>query len=134
MAYLKPPFFAQRVFNPLAMRFGISGTRTLVVRRRRSGAAQRVPVIPVDHDGARYLVSTRGESQWVRNLRAAGRGELRGKGGTQAFRATEVPAAERPPILAAYRSTAGKTVTGYFKKLPDPTDHPTFRVEREDGG
>ena len=73
MAYLKPPLFAKRVFNPLAMRFGISGTETLVVPRRRSGEPQRVPVIPVDYQGARYIVSTRGESDWVRNLREAGK-------------------------------------------------------------
>jgi hypothetical protein len=31
----------------------------------------------LDHDGHRYLVSARGEGQRVRNLRAAGTGELR---------------------------------------------------------
>jgi len=72
MAYLKPPLFQRRVFNPLAMRFGIGGAVTLVVPGRRTGHLEKVPVIPVEHDGARYLVSTRGESNWVRNLRAAG--------------------------------------------------------------
>jgi len=61
MAYLKPPGFA-KVLNPLAMRFGISGTATLEVRRRRSGQTQRVPVIPVEVEGKQYAVSSRGES------------------------------------------------------------------------
>ncbi len=90
---------------------------------------QTIPVIPVEHDGARYLLSTRGESDWVRNLRAAGTAELRSRAGTEAVRATEVPVEERPPIIAAYRAAAGKTVDAYFKKLPDPADHPVFRIE-----
>jgi hypothetical protein len=62
MAYRKPSFWVKRVFNPVAMRFGIGGTVTLAVRRRTSGAVQRVPVTPVEHAGARHLVSVRGES------------------------------------------------------------------------
>jgi deazaflavin-dependent oxidoreductase (nitroreductase family) len=129
MAYLKPPVFARRVFNPLAMRFGIGGSNTLVVAGRGTGAPQRVPVIPVEYGGDRYLVSTRGESDWVRNLRAAGgRGQLERRSRLEAFAATELPVAEREPVLAAYRKLAGKTVDPYFKKLPDPADHPVFRI------
>lgn len=130
MAYLRPPLFVRRVFNPLAMRFGVGGATTLVVAGSRTGKPQRVPVIPAEHAGARYLVSTRGESEWVRNLRAAGgSGELRRRGTAAPFRATEVPAGERPPIIAAYRAVAGKTVDSYFTALPDPGDHPVFRIE-----
>jgi hypothetical protein len=129
MAYLKPPAFVRKVFNPLAMRFGLAGTRPLTVRRRRSGGAQRVPVIPVSVDGVQYVVSSRGESEWVRNLRAAGTGSLGdGKGGDQAFRATEIPVGERAPIIAVYRKAAGRTVAPYWKKLPDDADHPVFRI------
>jgi deazaflavin-dependent oxidoreductase (nitroreductase family) len=129
MAYLKPPAFTRHVFNPLAMRFGIGGTKTLAVRKRRSGEMQRVPVLPLEYDGDRYVVSARGESDWVRNLRAAGEAELGAGDSTERVHATEVPTAERPPILDAYRKAAGKTVASYFKKLPDPADHPVFRIE-----
>lgn len=130
MAYLKPPFFVRRVFNPIAMRFGISGARALAVPGRRTGEMHTVPVVPVDRDGTRYVVSARGEADWVRNLRAAGgRVELRSRTATETFHAVEVPGAERPPIIADYRKTAGKAVDGYFKKLPDPQDHPVFRLE-----
>jgi hypothetical protein len=125
MAYLKPPFFVRRVFNPLAMRFGIGGTKTLTVSRRRSGGTQKVPVIPVEHHGARYVVSTRGETEWVRNLRASGTAEFAG----QSVRATELAPAERAPVIAAYRPVAGKTVDAYWKKLPDDSDHPVFRLD-----
>ena len=129
MAYLKPPLITRRLFNPLAMRLGIGGTVTLAVRARRTGQVQTIPVIPVEHDGARYVVSTRGESDWVRNLRAAEKAELRSRGGREAVRATEVPVEERPPIIAAYRAVVGRTVETYFAKLPDPADHPVFRIE-----
>src|SRR5712691_7693206 len=114
MAYLRPNAFERNVFNKLAMRFGIGGTNTLLVPGRRSGSVQRVPVIPVEHAGARYLVSTRGESNWVRNLRAAGRAELRRGSTTESFHATELPVEERAPVIAAYRPVVGKEVDRYF--------------------
>jgi hypothetical protein len=128
MAYLKPAPFVKHVFNPIAKRFKLSGSSELVVKRRQSGEEQSIPVIPVEHDGARYIVSTRGESDWVRNMRAAGGGELRGKSSSERFTATEVPLAERGPIIGAYREVAGKTVTAYWDKLPDDADHPVFRI------
>ena len=129
MAYLRPKFFPRVVFNRVAMKLGIGGSETLVLRGRSSGEQQRIPVIPVEYEGARYVVSTRGESEWVRNVRAAGGGELAGKQGSTAFRAVEVPVQERPPIIAAYRKRAGRTADVYWKKLPDPGDHPVFRLE-----
>jgi deazaflavin-dependent oxidoreductase (nitroreductase family) len=125
MTYLRPNAFERVVFNRAALRFAIGGARPLEVAGRRSGAARRVPVIPIEHDGARYLVSTRGEAHWVRNLRAAGEARL----GDETVRATEVPTEARRPIIAAYRPVAGKTVERYFKELPAPEDHPVFRLE-----
>ena len=60
-------------------RHGVSlaGTAELSVKGRKSGAMQRVPVNPHTHEGGQYLVSARGHSQWVRNMRAANGGELR---------------------------------------------------------
>ena len=129
MAYLRPPWFVRNIGNKLAMRVGAGGSCTLVVPGRTTGAPQRIPVIPAEVDGARYLISTRGESEWVRNLRAAGAGELQTKKGTERFRAVEVPVDARGPILERYRETAGRTVNTYFKQLPDAADHPTFRLE-----
>jgi len=128
MAYLKPPAFTRVVFNRIAMRFGIGGSSTLVVPGRTTGVPQRIPVIPVDVGGTRYVVSTRGESDWVRNVRAGGRVTLEINGGRAAYAATEVPIDERAPILDAYRAKAGRTVTGYFAKLPDAADHPVFAL------
>lgn len=131
MAYVKPPWFARKVFNPMAMRFNLSGTEALTVPGRQTGRPLRVPVIPVDHDGARHVVSTRGESDWVRNLRASGRGELAGKERVERFRAQELPVDQRAPVIASYRTKAGRFVEGYWRKLPDPADHPVFRLKPE---
>jgi hypothetical protein len=131
MAYLKPPIFVRKVFNPLAMRTGMGGATTLVVARRSRPAPHRVPVITIEHDGALYVVSTRGESHWVQNTRAAKRLELERRGKTTAYKATEVAVGKRGPIIEAYRVKAGRAVTGYFKRLPEDKDHPTFRLEPE---
>ena len=32
-------------------------------------------------------------------------------------------------MIAAYRAKVGREVDTYFKKLPDPSDHPVFRLE-----
>ena len=129
MAYIKPPVVTRKLFNPLAMRLGLGGSATLSVKRRTSGATQQIPVIPVEHGGARYVVSTRGESQWVRNARSSGKLELRQGGRSETFTAVELPVGERQPVLDAYRAKAGKMVDTYWKQLPDPVDHPTFRLD-----
>ena len=80
MAYLKPPAFTRHVVNPLVSRLQTGGVATLTVPGRRTGRARTVPVIPVEVGGIRYLVSPYGESQWVGNLRAAGKATLARKG------------------------------------------------------
>ena len=129
MAYLKPPAFTRRVANPLAMRLNAHGGATLTVVGRRTGEPRRVPVIPVEVGGSRYLVSPYGESNWVRNLRAAGKGELSRKGRTEAFNAVEVPVDRRGPVIARYREVAGRVVSPCFTKLPEARDHPVFQID-----
>ncbi len=62
MAYLKPPTLTRRLANPLAMRLNTRGVATLTLAGRRTGKARKVPVIPVEVGGSRYLVSPYGES------------------------------------------------------------------------
>jgi deazaflavin-dependent oxidoreductase (nitroreductase family) len=110
------------------VRLGI-GT-TLVVRGRRTGRVIEVPLgAPLLIDGARYLVSGGGNTQWVRNLRAAGRAALRVNGRTKEFRAVELVGAERDRIVATYRQHLGHRGDHYFAQLPAAADHAAFRVE-----
>jgi hypothetical protein len=127
MAYLKPPWFTAKIFNKVAMATGVSGCETLTVTRR-SGAHRQLPVITVDVGGTKYLVSTRGESQWVKNVRATPKVILTTQAGAVPYLLKEVPVDQREPVLAAYRTKAGKTVEGYFRKLPNPADHPVFTL------
>ncbi len=85
MAYLKPPWFTARVFNRIAMATGVSNSETLTVTKRGSGEPQHIPVVTVDVGGTRYLVSTRGESQWVKNVRANPTVTLNNKSGTATY-------------------------------------------------
>jgi deazaflavin-dependent oxidoreductase (nitroreductase family) len=125
--YLRPGRFLSRILNPLLVRLGL--VPTLAVRGRRSGRWRTVPVNVLELDGARYLIAPRGETDWVRNLRAAGGGELRRGSRSEAFRAVEVPDEEKPPLIGAYLERWGYQVKGQFDALPDPSDHPVFRVE-----
>jgi hypothetical protein len=126
MAYLKPPWFTVKVFNRIAMATGISNAETLTVTKRGNGEPQHIPVVTVG--GMRYLVSTRGESQWVKNVRANPTVTLSTKSGAMTYLAREAPTPQRGPILTAYQKKVGRAVDGYFRKLPDPADHPVFAL------
>jgi len=124
MAYLKPPWFTRTIFNKIAMATGIGSSTTLTVTKRSTKQPQQIPVVIPEVDGVKYLVSTRGESDWVKNVRADPHVKL----GDAAYIATEIPVEQRAPILAAYRPLAGKVVEGYWRQLPDDADHPVFAL------
>ncbi len=105
--YLEPGWFTRHVFNRAVAtltRAGISvlGSRQLRVRGRTSGEWRTVPVNLLTHEATRYLVAPRGTTQWVRNLRAAGTGELRVGRRSEAFRAVELADDDKPAVLRAY--------------------------------
>lgn len=55
MAYLKPPWFTTKIFNPIAMVTGIADTETLTVTKRGSKQPQKIPVLTVDVGDTKYL-------------------------------------------------------------------------------
>ncbi|MDV3133984.1 nitroreductase/quinone reductase family protein [Mycobacterium sp. 29Ha] len=122
MAYLKPPWFTRTIFNKIAMATGIGGSQTLTVTKRLSRQPQKIPVVVPEVDGVKYLVSTRGEAEWVKNVRAVPDVIV----GDQRYVASEIPVAQRARVIAAYRPLAGKVVEGYWRQLPDDADHPVF--------
>ena len=143
--YREPDWFTRNVFNRVVAGltrsgFSVLGSRVLEVPGRRSAEPRRTPVNLLNHQGGSYLVSPRGETEWVRNVRAAGgaltliRGRHR-----EPFRATELPDDAKAGILRAYLARWKFEVGMFFDGVgPDSTDaelsaiadrHPVFRLE-----
>ena len=143
--YLAPDWFTRRVFNPIVARLtrwglSVKGSRILEVRGRSSGEIRTTVVNLLTVDDVRYLVAPRGETQWVRNLRAAGgAGTLRVGRRTEAFTATELADDDKAPILRAYLKAwaweVGKFFDGLTADSPDADiaaaapGFPTFRID-----
>ena len=86
-------------------------------------------VPPFTHNGVRYLVSGGGETHWVRNLRAAGAGELRRGRTREQIQVVEITGEERDRVVAAYRDAMGPRASAYFAALPNLEEHAVFRVD-----
>ncbi|MEV6390774.1 nitroreductase/quinone reductase family protein [Nocardia xishanensis] len=105
-----------RIFNWLPkLGISVAGSRLLAVRGRKSGEWRTTMVnLLVDETGTSYLVAPRGHTQWVRNLRVAGEGELRLGRKAQPFSATEVADADKVPVLRLYLEKWGWEVGRFF--------------------
>jgi deazaflavin-dependent oxidoreductase (nitroreductase family) len=141
--YQRPGWFTQHVFNPAVAgltRLGlpVAGSRVLEVRGRKSGEWRSTPVNPLEYDGGRYIVAARGETHWVRNLRASGEGRLRTRRRVEEFTATEVPDEDKLPLLRAYLNKWAWEVGAFFEGVgaDAPEEdlrriaplHPIFRI------
>jgi deazaflavin-dependent oxidoreductase (nitroreductase family) len=142
--YIKPDWFTHHVFNPtvaLLTRVGISvwGSRVLRVRGRKSGEWRASPVNVLTFEGARYLVAPRGNTQWARNIRVAGSGELQLGSRVEPIRVAELADADKLPLLRAYlkrwKFEVGMFFDGVGGDSPESElrriapDHPVFRIE-----
>jgi deazaflavin-dependent oxidoreductase (nitroreductase family) len=146
--YRPPGWFTQHVFNgALAWltRRGVSvwGSRILEVPGRRTGEPRRVPVNLLTVDGIEYLVSPRGEGQWVRNVRAND-GQLDlllGRHRTRRI-ARELADADKVDVLRPYLRRWKFEVGQFFDGVDaDSSDealldrapmHPVFRLDPAD--
>jgi deazaflavin-dependent oxidoreductase (nitroreductase family) len=142
--YYRPPNWLVRyVLNPQVtfttwLGVGPGTARVLAVKGRKSGQWRTVPVNLLTHDGQRYLVSPRGETQWVRNLRAVGDGELRRGMRAERFRARELSDAEKVAVLRAYLKKWAMEMGIFFQGIGARSSdeeilaiapkHPTFEV------
>jgi deazaflavin-dependent oxidoreductase (nitroreductase family) len=116
------------------------GSRVLRVRGRKTGEVRTTPVNLLTYNGTRYLVAPRGETQWVRNIRASdGAGELALGRKVEPFRAVELSDDQKPEVLRAYLKRWKPEVGVFFDGVSaDSTDeevariapdHPAFRIE-----
>lgn len=140
--YIKPNAFDRATNNLIGWlaRRGVSlmGSAELSVLGRKSGEWRKVPVNPLPYEGGPYLVSARGHSEWVRNMRAAGGGQLKVGRRVQEFTAVELPDAEKTVVLRTYLKKWGWEVGRFFGDVnADSTDeellaaapkHPVFRI------
>ena len=142
--YRKPDWVTNHVFNravELMTRAGISvwGSRVLKVRGRKSGEWRSHPVNLLTFEGKQYLVAPRGLTQWVRNIRVAGGGELWLGKKAQAFHAVELVDDVKVPVLRAYLKRWKAEVGVFFRGVGADSsdeelrriapDHPVFRIE-----
>lgn len=142
--YIKPDWFTVHLLNPTVRTFtrlGISvwGSRILRVRGRKSGEWHSHPVNLLTYEGKQYLVAPRGHTQWVRNIRVSGEGELVLGGRVQRFRPVEIADDRKVPILRDYLRRWKFEVGMFFggvsadssdeELLRIAPDHPVFLVE-----
>jgi deazaflavin-dependent oxidoreductase (nitroreductase family) len=143
--YQRPGWFTTNVFNRVvagltALGVSVYGSRVLEVRGRTSGEWRQTPVNLLRFEGADYLVSPRGHTQWVKNLRASGSGRLRVGRRIELFTAVELSDDEKPPLLRSYLKKWKFEVGAFFSGVgPDSSDdelrqtapdHPVFRLTK----
>lgn len=145
--YRRPPKLTQAVNRILSwfssLGFTPSDTVTLEVKGRRSGRSRSTVLTWAEYEGERYLVSLRGEAEWVRNVRAAGGEATIRHRGRRTVRLEELPVEQRAPVLKAYLSkraltkTPAMAVRQYFGLEPNPpleeleqaaARYPVFRI------
>jgi len=141
--YIRPNWFTTNIFNrivALLTRLGVSvyGSRVLAVRGRKSGVWHTTPVNLLIYNGERYLVAPRGVTQWVRNIRASGEGELWLGSQREPIRVVELDDEEKPDLLRAYLRRWRFEVGVFFQGVgPDASDgeirriaplHPVYRI------
>lgn len=125
--YIKPSWFFTKVFNRIVLATGAVSSEPMTVIKRRSKLPQTIPMTPVDVDGVKYVVSVRGETEWVKNVRADPHVKLI-NADTVNYVAAEIPVEARHRILQAYKATASKATARLFRQLPDDASHPVFAL------
>jgi deazaflavin-dependent oxidoreductase (nitroreductase family) len=118
----------------------VYGSRVLEVKGRKSGEWRQTPVNVLRYEGVEYLVSPRGHTQWVKNVRASGHGRLRVGRRTEPFAAVELSDDEKPPVLRSYLKKWKFEVGAFFAGVgPNSSDeelrqiapdHPVFRLTK----
>ena len=142
--YQQPGVVTRRVMNPLVAfltRRGLplAGSAVLGVPGRTTGEMRTTPVNPLTHDGVRYLLAARGQTQWVRNLRVSGWAELTVGRRTERVTAREITEpTEIVPVLRAYLKAWAWEVGAFFEGVgADASDeelaaiadrHPVFVI------
>ncbi len=122
------PTRAARTFNEvfrLLAEIGISvaGTVAIRVRGRKTGKRRGVVVNLLTVDGREYLVSPRGNTQWVRNARAAGAIEMGPRWRSTEVEISELADDDKPDVVKRYLDRWFWEVKGHVGGLtPESSD------------
>ncbi len=152
--YRPPPDLYRRLnrrIGPAVTSMGLSprDVITLEVPGRRSGVIRRTIMVRAACDGGHYVVALAGESEWVRNVRAAGGRVVIGRRKRHAARLVELPPQQRAPVIRAYlhrwgrrpgskamaseaRRYFGVSADASLEEIRGVAEHyPVFRIEYE---
>jgi F420H(2)-dependent quinone reductase len=147
--YKKPGWFTRNILNRTVgglTKAGVSvlGSRVLEVKGRSSGLPRQTPVNVLTLEGRQYLVSPRGEGEWVKNVRASG-GQLDLLLGRkrETRHAVELADADKVPVLRGYLKRWKMEVGQFFEGVgPGSSDeqmlaiapkHPVFLLDVPEG-
>ena len=125
------------LMKPL-VRLGIGGKSTylLTTTGSRTGQQRTTPVILVENDGQRWLVSPYGMVAWVHNVRAHPQVTLRHGGRAETLHAEEVGPLTAGPVLQRYVRNVPVTAPFFDAKGDDPVEkfieeaprHPVYKL------
>ncbi|EUA10214.1 hypothetical protein I546_3807 [Mycobacterium kansasii 732] len=87
---------------PAELGISIAGTQVLRVRGRKTGKLRPVVVNLLTVDGMDYVVSPRGDTQWARNVRAAGVIDMGPRWRGERAVISEVADDAKPEVLRRY--------------------------------
>lgn len=123
-------FFTERGLGPQRV-------HKIEVRGRKSGELRTAVVAVLSYNGDRYLVAPRGNTEWSRNVQAAGGDASLLRKEREKIHLEEVPVEQRAPIIKAYLAENEVATKSYFGVEPDDpiekfeeiaAEHPTFKV------
>jgi deazaflavin-dependent oxidoreductase (nitroreductase family) len=108
----------------------------LTTQGRKTGRPRTNPVVPVEHDGRRWLVAPYGPVSWVHNARAAGKVRLARRRHTGDYAIREAAPGEAGPVLKRYVRLAPSTQPYFQASKDSPVEdfaaeadrHPVFEL------
>ncbi len=138
------PTIAERWFNKVFGFFagrgiGLSHNYQLSALGRKTGKRYSTPVNLTYIDGETFLVSPRGETQWIHNIRSSGELWLKRGADNALYRVDEIEGPQKIDVLRVYLSRYNKTVQRFFAVQPGSREeeyekiahrHPVMRVQK----
>lgn len=135
---LGPVRRAVNVLMTFLLDLGIGGKSNylLTTTGRKTGQKRTTPVILVESEAGRWLVSPYGNVAWVHNVRAQPEVSVRRGKRTEVLRAEEVDPETAGPILRCYVQSVRVTAPFFDAERNDPVErfiaeaahHPVFKL------